>query len=241
MTTIMGKLESFMSKLVDHQEATKLGAGQYGDKMARRIVDITDDAEEEDLAQFVPLARAPTDEEIHHIYPKRVFGGGRDAAQAAATKILRLMSPSLKHLLVYNFKKGEYPGYAAMDLLDQCGPDLITFLKELDYSKCKWLKLYLLNMGAALQLLGTFVQGERPAIRDLDDNLKQRIMMAMDILSGVLAYAISFLTGEYDEAVRRGFLMTGGRRFVSVERVQMAEARADHVLCAPRVQPVQGW
>ena len=54
-----------------------------------------------------------------------------------------------------------------------------------DYSKCKWLKLYLLNMGAALQLLGTFVQGERPAIRDLDDHPKQRIMMAMDLLSWV--------------------------------------------------------
>ena len=87
-------------------------------------------------------------------------------------------------------------------------------------------------MGAALQLLGTFVRGERPAIRDLDDHLQQRIMMAMDLLSGVLAYAISFLTGEYDEAVRRGFLMTGGRRFVSVERVQMAKARADHVKAA---------
>ena len=45
--------------------------------MARRIVDLTDDGEEEDLAQFVPLARAPTDEEIHHIYPKRAFGGGK--------------------------------------------------------------------------------------------------------------------------------------------------------------------
>ena len=87
-------------------------------------------------------------------------------------------------------------------------------------------------MGAALQLLGTFVQGERPAIRGLDDHLKQRIMMAMDLPSGVLAYAISFLTGEYDEAVRRGFLMTGGRRFLSVERAQMAKARADHTKTA---------
>ena len=74
--------------------------------------------------------------------------------------------------------------------------------------------------------------GDRPAIRDLDDDLKQRILMAMDLLSGVLAYAISFLTGEYEEGVRRGFLMTGGRRFVSVERVQMAKARADQTKTA---------
>ena len=191
---------------------------------------LNEDREAEQLEGYLPPP--PTDEEIFQVYPKRVFGGGRAAAQSAANKILQMLVPALKHLLVYNFKKGEFPGFAAMDLLDQCGPDLVTFLKELDYSECKWLKLYLLNMGAALQLLGTFTQGDRPAIRDLDDDLKQRILMAMDLLSGVLAYAISFLTGEYEEGVRRGFLMTGGRRFVSVERVQMAKARADQTKTA---------
>ena len=76
------------------------------------------------------------------------------------------------------------------------------------------------------------MQGDRPAIWDLDDGLKQRILMSMDLLYGVVAYAISFLTGEYDEAVRRGFLMTGGHRFVSLRRVAMAKARADQTKAA---------
>ena len=56
--------------------------------------------------------------------------------------------------------------------------------------------------------------------------------MAMDLLFGVVAYAISFLTGEYEEGVRRGLLMTGGRRFVSLRRVAMAKARADQTKAA---------
>ena len=55
--------------------------------------------------------------------------------------------------------------------------------------------------------------------------MASRICLAFGV-SGANVGAHSH-TEVYEEAVRRGFLMTGGGRFVSVKRAQMAKARAD--------------
>ena len=48
----------------------------------------------------------------------------------------------------------------------------------------------------------------------------------MDCLSGAIMYGVLFLMDEYDENIRRGFLISGGRSFMSKERLERARERA---------------
>ena len=52
------------------------------------------------------------------------------------------------------------------------------------------------------------------------DDTRQPILIAMDLLSGCLAYGTSIIRNDFDEQTRKGFLMTHGRRFISCQRAK---------------------
>ena len=53
----------------------------------------------------------------------------------------------------------------------------------------------------------------------LDNGGRAMVLIAMDTLAGLLMYGTSTIRNEHDEATRRGFLLTHGRRFGSRSRV----------------------
>ena len=63
--------------------------------------------------------------------------------------------------------------------------------------------------------------------------------MAMDMLAETITYAVLFLEDEFDEGIRRGFLLSGGRSFMSDERLRRARERAR--LLKARVMTHRGW
>ena len=96
------------------------------------------------------------------------------------------------------------------------------FLQKIDLQKNSmgWLRPYLLSMGGSLQLLGSVVFGKPEALKSVKLGDRQRILMAMDLLSGCLAYAVSSVQGSYSESMRRNFLLTHGRKFISSTRAK---------------------
>ena len=56
-------------------------------------------------------------------------------------------------------------------------------------------------------------------MRKLNNAGRAMVLIAMDTLAGLLMYGTSTIRNEHDEATRRGFLLTHGRRFVSRSRV----------------------
>ena len=81
-------------------------------------------------------------------------------------------------------------------------------------------------MGASLQILGPLIVGESPPLAHVDEVLQQKVLIAMDCLSGAIMYGTLFLLDEYDENIRRGFLISGGRSYMSEERLRRARERA---------------
>ena len=77
-----------------------------------------------------------------------------------------------------------------------------------------------------MQILGPLIVGENPPLAHVDDVVQQKVLIAMDCLSGAIMYGILFLRDEYDENIRRGFLISGGRSFMSKERLERARERA---------------
>ena len=69
-------------------------------------------------------------------------------------------------------------------------------------------------MAAAFQILGGLAfRGAE--FRNLTRGARQKLLIAMDCLAGCLVYSVSTVKGEYDEATRKGFLLTHGKRFIS--------------------------
>ena len=62
---------------------------------------------------------------------------------------------------------------------------------------------------------------------NLPQAVKQKVLMSMDLLAGAISYGATYLGDDYDEGLRRCFLMTGGRTFISADRVRRAKARAE--------------
>ena len=113
-------------------------------------------------------------------------------------------------------------GIPAKDCLAQSGNDMCEYLQKIDLQKNSmgWLRPYLLSMGGSLQLLGSVVFGKPEALKQVKLGDRQRILMAMDLLAGCLAYAVSSVQGTYSEATRRNFLLTHGRKFISSTRAK---------------------
>ena len=57
----------------------------------------------------------------------------------------------------------------------------------------KWIRPYLLSMGAALQLLGQLIFTEKAL--DKQKTYRQKALIAMDLLAGALAYGVSTVQG----------------------------------------------
>ena len=83
-----------------------------------------------------------------------------------------------------------------------------------------WLRHYLLAMGGSLQLLNMVTFKDREALKAVPYDVRQWIYMAMDLLAGCLAYAVSSAQGTYTESTRRNFLLTHGLRFISSHRAR---------------------
>ena len=81
-------------------------------------------------------------------------------------------------------------------------------------------------MAASLQILGSLILGEKPPLAHVDELVRQKVLIAMDCLAGAITYGSPSLLDESDESVRRGFLMSGGRSFMSEERLRRARERA---------------
>ena len=64
------------------------------------------------------------------------------------------------------------------------------------------------------------VFGKPEALKNVKLGDRQRILMAMDLLSGCRADAVSSVQGTYNEATRRTFLWTHGRKFISSTRAK---------------------
>ena len=41
-----------------------------------------------------------------------------------------------------------------------------------------------------------------------------KVLVAMDMLVGIITYAVLLLEDEFDDGIRRGFLLSGGRSFM---------------------------
>ncbi len=67
-----------------------------------------------------------------------------------------------------------------------------------------------------MQLLGQLIITEKALDGCHVHRLKCRI--AMDLLAGALAYGVATVRQEYDEATRRNFLLTHGKKFTSASR-----------------------
>ena len=77
-----------------------------------------------------------------------------------------------------------------------------------------------------MQIMGPLILGENPPLAHVDELVQQKVLIAMDCLSGAIMYGVLFLLDEYDENIRRGFLISGGRSFMSEERLRRARERA---------------
>ena len=75
----------------------------------------------------------------------------------------------------------------------------------------------MLSLGAALQILG-LLAFKGSEFKQLKKEVKQKVMIAMDLLAGCLAYSVSTTRNEYDEMTRRSFLLTHGKRFIGQAR-----------------------
>ena len=94
----------------------------------------------------------------------------------------------------------------------------MEYLVGINMKDSKWVRPYLLAMGAALQLLGQLIFTEKAL--DRQKALRQKALIAMDLLAGALAYGVSSVKNEYDEATRRNFLLTHGKKFISAARAK---------------------
>ena len=60
----------------------------------------------------------------------------------------------------------------------------------MNYKKCTWLETYLQQMGASLSILGPLIIGENPPLAHVDEVVQQKVLIAMDCLSGAITYGI---------------------------------------------------
>ena len=131
-----------------------------GLKMLSRMTGLETTAADEDAVG------GPTEEELKFMYPSRVFGAsGAMVAERKATAALKQLPAEVRQLVHYNFKKNDFPGFGAKDLLENWKPDALSVLGAMDYKKCTWLKTYLQQMGTCLEIMGPLVLGGKPPPR----------------------------------------------------------------------------
>ena len=80
------------------------------------------------------------------------------------------------------------------------------------------MKNYMLGYAAALQVLYPLTQS--PQSDGLTAKSRNQVLVAADILTGALQYGISFVEGDYDEAVRSQMCLTRPRGLMGAERAR---------------------
>ena len=127
---------------------------------------------------------------------------------------------SLRNVITY--PEHEWVGLSARDSISQAGYDMCEHLNKIDLTKnnMTWLRPYLLAMGGFFQLLCMVTFQDKEALEGVKPEVRQRIFMAMDLLSGCLAYSTASIAGLYTEQTRRNFLLTHGLRFISSTRAR---------------------
>ena len=221
LMNMMGDLKADVQGVIAAMNDKRQPVPIAGLRMRNRMTGLETTAVDEDAVV------GPTEEELKLMYPSKMFGAsGATAAERKATAALKQLPNSVLQLVHYDLKKNDFPGFGAKDLLDLWKPDVLSVLGAIDYKKCTWLKNYLQQMGASLQILGPLIVGENPPLAHVDDVVQQKVLIAMDCLSGAIMYGVLFLMDEYDENIRRGFLISGGRSFMSKERLERARERA---------------
>jgi hypothetical protein len=139
-------------------------------------------------------------------------GRARQAVKAA----LAGMDDSLRRTITY--QEGDFPGALVNDMVDRAGPDVIESLKDVSFGRYPWMKNYMLGFAAALQVLYPLTQS--PQVDALPGKSRNQILVAADILTGALQYGISFVEGDYDEAVRAQMCLTRNRGLMGSERAR---------------------
>lgn len=148
-------------------------------------------------------------------------------AATALKATLAELGPELRSHLQYAGEEGGIPGISAFDALDTAGDEHVTYLAKLDYEKAPHIRPYLNSVGTALGTVGNLCGKQKAGPRKMPLPAKQKVFMALDVLSGILIYGATFLTGEHDEETRRQFLMTRGQKSVSARRAQQVIRRAN--------------
>ena len=90
-------------------------------------------------------------------------------------------------------------------------------MKDLEYKEFPAHKPYILGCGTAFQIL-CLCFFKNKELQKLSNGGRALLLMAMDALAGMIAYGSSTVKNEHDEATRKSFLLTHGRRFVSRTR-----------------------
>ena len=64
-------------------------------------------------------------------------------------------------------------------------------------------------------------------IKSLPATVRQKVLVAMDVLAGVLAYGMTWVRGQFDEETRRTFLCVEPQAFVSEIWAKKAQKQAN--------------
>ncbi|MEC8942971.1 MAG: hypothetical protein VYC95_09575, partial [Verrucomicrobiota bacterium] len=146
-----------------------------GDLDEEQLQDLIHDIEEGDVGVGVD------DSELEKLFPEGWVHrrSSREQARQATAEVLASLPTSLQAVVQY--PSGEYPGFAARDTLNEAGRDYMEYMVGINMKDSKWVRPYLLAMGAALQLLGQLIFTEKAL--DRQKALRQKALIAMDLLA----------------------------------------------------------
>ena len=148
------------------------------------------------------------------------------AARAECNDLLKRRPEALHANWAWKYSV-DVPGYAASDVLKKNAQDLVTQAKELSCKKNAWIQVYLLHIAMALTVLGTLAGNDGKEIKSLPPSVRQKVLVAMDVLAGVLAYGMPWVREQFDKETRRTFLYVGRKAFVSEMWARKAQKQAN--------------